>query len=229
LEAIAGIAAAFFIGYLPPTAFILLTLGALDRRQWAWSLPALAVSLALAVWATRLAGASLYERYPHFRPRPKADEGSQDPSFDYGRELDDKSISECVTALDDQIRSVGEILDEMAHTTRPMALLVGDRLCNVPVILRPLLSLWWLAHFVAGAIFGLLASRAAFHLLNNPAPAFLIVFPLVFQIAFLFAVNLYFVMAVAVLCGRYGLHEVIWRWRFLIDLLLSLGMTLWAM
>jgi hypothetical protein len=72
------------------------------------------------------------------------------------------------------------------------------------------------------------ASKVAVDFLNNPAPVFMIVFPLAFQIAFLFAVNLYLVMAVAVVCYNYRLHEVIWRWRFLIDLSLSVGMTLWA-
>jgi hypothetical protein len=236
MEAIAGIAAAFFIGYLPPTVFIFLSLAALEKREWAWSLLAvlgLVVTLVLAVRVTRLVGAALYQRYPQFRPRPKEEADSQgaepkDPSLGIGSgsELGDDGFSEPVTALESQVRSLGETLDEMLSPTRPMALLVADRLCDAPVALRLLLSLWWLAHFVAGAVCGFVASKVAFDFLNNPAPAIVIIFPLAFQIAFLFAVNLYLVMAVAVVCYHYRLHEVIWRWRFVIDLSLSLGMTL---
>jgi hypothetical protein len=238
LEAIAGIAAAFFIGYLPPVVFIFLSLAACEQRQWGWSVLAvlgLVVTLVLAVRVTRLAGAALYERYPQFRPRPREEAGSVtgstgDTSFNCGRELEDESLSEVAEALEAKLLSICDKLDAIdGSPPRPVALLIADRLCNEPIVLRPFLSLWWLGHFVAGAFIGIGASRVAIDFLKNPALAFMIILPLAFQFAFLFAVNLYLVMAVAVVCHDHRVHELIWRSRFVIDFLLSLGLTLWAM
>ncbi len=185
LEALAGIAAAFFIGYFPPVVLFFVTFATLEQRQWAWSLVAgagLVFSLVLAIWVTRLTGASLYDRYPQFRPVKWSKEtvdlsgnSTDDAGFDRAG-TDKESLREMIEEFETQISSINETLDRFAGgQVRPVALLVADRLTEVSVVLRPFLSLWWLGHFAAGAIIGLFASRMVIDVLNNPAQAFLVV------------------------------------------------------
>lgn len=239
VEALAGIAAAFFIGYIPPVILFFVTFATLGQRQWGWSLLAgagLVFTLVLAVWVTRLTGESLYERYPQFRPArhtkkmpPGREVNSTERSSLAFATSHEDVLQEKIEELNFQISSIDETLDSFtASRVRPVALLVVDRLTRVSILLRPFLTLWWLAHFAAGAIIGLFASRMVIDVLNNPAWAFLVVLPVAFQVAFLFAVNLYLVMAIAVLCQDRRLPEFVWRWRLSVDLLLSLGVTIWS-
>lgn len=59
-------------------------------------------------------------------------------------------------------------------------------------------------------------------MMQKPANLWLVTLPLALQIAFLFAVNLYLIMAVAVLIRSQWLNELVWRWRFVLDLVVSM-------
>ena len=105
-----------------------------------------------------------------------------------------------------------------------MALLVTDHLCCASVKLRPVLGLWWLAHFLAS---GWLAFAVSFTLIEDQkgiALAAVTPLALVFQTATLSTVNLYLIMSVAVASRRSRICELMWHRRFLIDFLLSVGM-----
>jgi len=61
LETVAGVAATFVIGYIPPVVFSFLLLAALGQRQWAWSVltgAGLVFSLVMAVWVTQITAAA---------------------------------------------------------------------------------------------------------------------------------------------------------------------------
>jgi len=233
-EAIAGAAAAFFIGFFPPVILLFGVFAALGQH---WALGLLAalgflVTTVVAAWVTRMVGAAVYERYPRYRP---ASMKYVEPALVAEVLPDETAATEfalrdaVLEAMNEQVRR----LNQTSTTTgpvqagpsrissvesRPVALLVAERLRRVPLLLRPALSLWWAGHFIGGAFIGLVVSRVAIDMMQNPAGVFLIVLPLAFQIAFLFAVNLYLIMAVAVLLPSRWLCEVVWKWRFVLDL-----------
>ena len=233
-EAIAGAAAAFFIGFFPPVALFFGFFMAVGQHWLLGTFAALGfvVATAVAAWVTRMVGAAVYERYPRFQP---ASMKYVEPALVAEILPDEDEPARFVprdatlAAMNDQVRRLNETRREVvpvqtgptqAHPaqTRPVALLVAGRLRKVPLLLRPVLSLWWAGHFIGGAFIGLVVSRVAIDMMQNPAGVFLIVLPLAFQIAFLFAVNLYLIMAVGVLLPSSWLCEIVWKWRFVLDL-----------
>ena len=243
-EAIAGAAAAFFIGFFPPVTLFFGFFMAVGQHWLLGTFAALGfvVATAVAAWVTRMVGAAVYERYPRFQP---ASMKYVEPALvveilpDEDEPARFASREATLAAMNDQVRRLNETHREGVHTqthptqtrpiqtgpiqthptqTRPVALLVAGRLRKVPLLLRPVLSLWWAGHFIGGAFIGLVVSRVAIDMMQNPAGVFLIVLPLAFQIAFLFAVNLYLIMAVGVLLPSSWLCEIVWKWRFVLDL-----------
>jgi hypothetical protein len=185
LETLAGVAATFFVGYIPPIVLVFLVAVAAERRLWGWAVMTAAgaiVGSVVAVWVTRLAGSALYERYPEFNPKRMLKRNS--------------SPEQLVGALESQTRSIQQSLEAIeGRPPAPFALLMAARLSRVPLALRPFLSLWWLAHFASGVGCGLLAARLTLGRMQNPLLALAIVLPVALQVAFLFAVNLYLLMA----------------------------------
>ena len=109
--------------------------------------------------------------------------------------------------------------------TPSLAVNVACRIPQIPFLLRPLLSLWWLVHFVAGAVLGFGISRLAIRGLNQQS-AFVVILALVLQVGFLFAVNLYLLMAISVFIRDAPKLEKLWGWRFPLDLTVSLTILL---
>jgi len=91
------------------------------------------------------------------------------------------------------------------------------RLPSLPVFLRPLLSIWWLGHFGAGVGLGLAVYLATERQLIG-LPIARILVPLILDLGVLFAVNLYLLLALAVLFGTPHLWLKLWRARILLDL-----------
>jgi hypothetical protein len=231
LEAIAGIVGTFFVGYLPVVVLLFISLAALTQEPLTTGVPLVLVcvtSVILAVWVTRLVAAALYERYPEFRPRKqsKDDSCSQVSDFDTADsdvwlETDEGNWKPLATA-DGQLYFPEQTLDGIRLAPlRPVALRVADRVLRVPFLLRPILGLWWLVHFVAAAFIGFTLSRAVIGMLDAPAHVFMLILPMAFQITFLFACNVYLLLAIAVVFRSRPFYEGIWRWRLLIDLATS--------
>jgi len=108
---------------------------------------------------------------------------------------------------------------------RPPAFAVelGLQVKGLPGMLRPLLSLWWCAHFAAG--FGVVT--AAHHWIadafDQPGTVALVLFPLLAHLAFNVAANLYLILSVAALYPDESLLHHIWRLRFVIDVVVTMS------
>lgn len=170
------------------------------------------ISLVIAVWVARMIVRALLERYPQFKPHLR-----RNPAIDWA-----------AAPVEIEVWVIGPNSDsaEKRYPT-PVALLIATRLSRVPLALRPFLSLWWLGHFAGGICCGFIAFHAVLRLLPNAVLPVTIALSLGCQLAFLFAVNLYLLMAVAVMWHKRRIHEAIWRWRFVVDAVLSLTVTLW--
>jgi hypothetical protein len=103
------------------------------------------------------------------------------------------------------------------------AIFQATRYPHLPWLLRPFLSLWWLAHFAGGVLITVAAAqrwtRAAF----NPNDTLTqTVLPSVLGLAYSFAGNLYLGLALGVVMRRPLLLERLWKWRLLTDILIML-------
>ena len=104
----------------------------------------------------------------------------------------------------------------MARRLPPLA---ADGLSNVAIMLRSASRLWRFGHFFAVRVIGSTTSRPIINWTKDPG--FAVVLPLTSWIALPFAVNLYLMMSAVVICHKCNAHKVIWRWRFLVDCVLS--------
>jgi hypothetical protein len=107
----------------------------------------------------------------------------------------------------------------------PLAVVMAIRLPNIPRLLRPIVSLWWLIHFAAGACVGLgvfLATQRGL----QAYPIMRVLVPLILDLGVLFAANLYLLLALALLFGTPHLWLKLWRMRLALDLVLLCAMRL---
>jgi hypothetical protein len=111
-----------------------------------------------------------------------------------------------------------------AHLSFSAAVFEATRYPRLPWLLRPFLSLWWLAHFAGGVVVTVAAgqkwTRAAF----DPKLAVVhTLLPYVLGLAYSFAGNLYLGLALGVMVRRPSLLERLWKWRLLTDILIMLA------
>lgn len=104
----------------------------------------------------------------------------------------------------------------------PLSLAMAIRLPQWWVPIRPFIAVWWLCHFVVAAVFGHMLARG----LNGINNAALITIPisLALTMAFLFAANLYLMLAIAVSIRMPRIWLIAWRYRFVVDLVVTLAM-----
>lgn len=104
----------------------------------------------------------------------------------------------------------------------PLSLAMAIRLPNWWNSVRPFIAIWWLGHFVIAALFGHLAARQ----LNGINNAGLVTIPITLAVtmAFLFAANLYLMLAIAVSVRLPRIWLVAWRYRFVVDLVVTIAM-----
>lgn len=126
--------------------------------------------------------------------------------------------------LGDPRPRMGEVNGEMPRLEIPLALAMVARLPRFPSLVRPLLGGWWLLHFAGAAALGHLTAVQTMHEFNNAALIFSITIAGVVHFAFLFAANLYLLLAVAVLFPWPKLWLTVWQQRFLIDLVIAVLM-----
>lgn len=104
----------------------------------------------------------------------------------------------------------------------PLALWVAQRLPRVPVILRPVVAITWLAH---GVTLGFVAYRMHMALANGLRTGEtslefeLWMFALVFGMTFL--CNIYVLLAIQSISRSSPLQHLFWRWRFAFDVALA--------
>jgi hypothetical protein len=122
------------------------------------------------------------------------------------------------------------LMDAMEKLEEPRALLFAQRQPRWPVVLRPVVVLWWLIHFLAGAAATIAIERVF------PAGAawrekvILTAIPVVLILAGSYASNLFLLLAVAAAFPRQAIIEVVWRRRIVVDLMVTavaLGLGYW--
>ena len=99
----------------------------------------------------------------------------------------------------------------------PLALAMVARLPRIHRFIRPWLGLWWLLHFTAAAFLGHLAATRTLQEFDVNKLLLSIPLAILMHFAFLFAANLYLLLAIAILVPWPKLWLQIWKQRFLID------------
>lgn len=207
-ESLLGLCATFVVGYVPPVILFFLTAVAFEAGQrWLGGLAVVGTLAAVFVagWVTRMAATAFYQCYPDFRP-------SEPDRFFLSRILKSSRPP-----------------DDSISPGTPLAVAMAARLPRMPWPIRPCLSVWWLAHFAGGVVVGLGAYRlveGAFGGAPIGARVLLILLSLVIHVGILFAMNLYLMLAVAVVLRDPKIRQKLWDRRIMIDLGFTL-VVLW--
>jgi hypothetical protein len=107
---------------------------------------------------------------------------------------------------------------------RPFALQTAMRTKLPPLVLRPIIGLWWLAHFALGVGAAMIMARVK----NYEGDAALVVVFIFFMVAsYGYAANGFLMLAVCVVTPSERIRRTLWQFRFLTDIGLAiLGLAL---
>ncbi len=197
-EGVLGLLAAFFIG-LPAPFAAGIAVGAILPRRIRWmGIIAFVLTGYLSALVVRLAA--------------RAVEGDRESERVTGRL---RSIPRSINAA---LVPVGESREPLFV---PLAIAMAIRLPPWHGLVRPLVAVWWLSHFAAAAFIGHVVASIAARGLNNPGWMLSVPLTMLATFAFVFAGNLYLMLAVAACVKRPGLWLIVWRHRFFLDLVLA--------
>jgi len=110
------------------------------------------------------------------------------------------------------LRHLCWLWDEARHYSSPLALAVAARQRPPWMLIRPIISAFWLVYFVAGCFFAVSSEIASKEQLPRMG-AILMTF------LSLYAANGYLLLAISAWTHRRKTLEWIWRWRLVLDLL----------
>lgn len=104
----------------------------------------------------------------------------------------------------------------------PLSLAMAIRLPNWWTVVRPFIAIWWAGHFVIAAVAGHMVAKE----LNgiNNAGLVAIPFTIALTMAFLLAANMYLMLSIAVGVRHPRVWLAVWRYRFVVDLVLTVAM-----
>jgi hypothetical protein len=105
----------------------------------------------------------------------------------------------------------------------PYAVELGLQVATLHWLVRPVLSLWWCAHFAAGFWLVSATHHWIADAFDRPGTMVLVLFPLLVHLAFNVAANLYLILSVAALHADEWLLRRLWSARFLIDVAVTLS------
>jgi hypothetical protein len=108
----------------------------------------------------------------------------------------------------------------------PFALAMAARLPLLNWFWRPWLSVWWMAHFSIAAVLGHVVAVNLIRRLDVATALIAVPLAVVVHFAFLFAANLYLVLAARALVPSPRLCVRVWKYRFLIDFIVALLLLL---
>jgi hypothetical protein len=188
-EGVMGLLAAFFIGL--PSPFVAATLVAVLSPQVWLALPVFLVTGYLSALVVRLAARAI--------------------------EGDDHRASFGMAPRPGSAAAIPSYSSDPVHL--PLAVAMAIRLPKWPTIVRPLVAVWWLSHFLAAAMIGHSVAAHCLKGVNNQGLIVGIPMTLLVTFAFLFAANLYLMLSVAVCIRRPGIWLIAWRHRFVLDLI----------
>ena len=113
----------------------------------------------------------------------------------------------CDQSLQEYVGTMGR---HEPDTKRPFAVIVAEKLPNLPAFIRLPLAFWWLMHFMGGSILCWLAKSQLLWQANG-----YVCFGLGF--VFHFAANLFLVLAIATWTESTEATSRTWSWRIAID------------
>lgn len=206
IESFSGLLAAFMIGFAPVILLIIGALLALATCNVTACVLCLAVGLPAGWAASRVAklAGTVIERQGSLWP--------PDVAFEPDAAIDDERFG---------------FEDRPPPPVAPaLALEMARELPRLPVPAGAVLCLWWLCHFGLAAAAGHASADFVSRSLDRPTALTVFLIGLGLRIAFLFAANLYLVLAVAVVWRQPIVWQSLWRYRVPIDLLLAVGAML---
>lgn len=202
-ESLMGLLATIVIGLIPVGALLPVLVQAVQDRQWLRVvLAAAGFPISLVIAGTVITIASrVVNRKGSIWPNP----GGW-PAYAPGdRERDDYEIDE----------------NPPPAPAVPLAVAMARELRPLPWIISVPLSLWWIAHFGLALLLGHLAARLMAAALIVPGIGLFLVVGAVLHFGFLFAANLYLLLAAAVLRPSETFQHKLWNSRVWIDSLLA--------
>ena len=197
-EGVLGLLAAFFIGLPAPLAAGIAVGNLLPGRLGWLGVIAFFLTGYLSVLVVRLAA--------------RATEGDSRAEWTSGKLVSVGRVVETQTS------ATAETLEPVVV---PLAIAMAIRLPHWHGLIRPFVAVWWLSHFAAAAFLGHAVASIAARGLNNAGWMLSVPLTLLATFAFLFAGNLYLMLAVAACVRKPGVWLIVWRHRFFVDLILA--------
>ncbi len=111
-------------------------------------------------------------------------------------------------------------------TPLPFALAMAALLPHSSWLYRPVLATWWLAHFCGAAAFGHTVAMNLIQRLDAATAVLALPLAVVVHFAFLFASNLYLVLAARAILRSPRFCVRVWRYRFVIDFIIAAALVL---
>ncbi len=118
------------------------------------------------------------------------------------------------------------LTDPASKTHLPFALAMAALLPHYSWFFRPILSAWWLAHFCGAAAFGHTVAMSLIQRLDAATAVLALPLAVVVHFAFLFASNLYLVLAARAILRSPKFCVRVWKYRFVIDFLIATALVL---
>jgi len=108
----------------------------------------------------------------------------------------------------------------------PFALAMAAQVPRWPIVLRTGVGMWWLAHFGGAALLAHALGTSLIRRLDVPTALIAVPLAVMVHFAFLFAANLYLVLAARMLSRQPSLCIFVWRYRFAIDFVVALALVM---
>jgi len=108
----------------------------------------------------------------------------------------------------------------------PFALAMAALLPHSSWLFRPVMATWWLAHFCGAAAFGHTVAMNLIQKLDAATAVLALPLAVVVHFAFLFASNLYLVLAARAILRSPRFCVRVWRYRFVIDFIIAAALVL---
>lgn len=104
----------------------------------------------------------------------------------------------------------------------PFALAMAARMPTFSWFWRPWIAVWWISHFCVSAVLGNLAAVSLIRKLDVATVLVAVPLAIVIHFSFLFASNMYLVLASRAIVTSPRLCVRVWKYRFLIDFIVAM-------
>lgn len=143
-----------------------------------------------------------------------------------GRLVSSNRMSEFVESSDEMPDELlnsddSEEVTIVTPATIPLAIAMAVRLPAWPLLLRPAIGLWWLGHFATAAFLGHHIGAHSLQGVNAVNLFVAVPFTLGATFAFLFAGNLYLMLAVATIIKKPKIWLTVWQNRYFVDFVIA--------